>query len=266
MNATNYCADYIESAKTLDKKNLIVGSFNVMTETLHSAVKFKLPQNGIVLSLLKPENSYHAGQQGAAYTPYIEAIKLPYPVIALEFIDDTRNKFIVLARHTAGKDIEFGYVCTCGANSKVWVTTGFFGVIDSECNSSHKDTQGIDFISKQTGQDKAVIAAIIADKILCFIAALQCSNVKTIEQIAPKFINKSRIKKGRQPFFSYKILTIDTKREDTSSKGSKGSHNSPRVHLRRGHIRRLADKTVWVSSCVVGDKSKGIVTKDYRVI
>jgi hypothetical protein len=44
-----------------------------------------------------------------------------------------------------------------------------------------------------------------------------------------------------------------------------GTHASPRLHLRRGHIRRLDEsRTVWVQSCVVGAEP-GAVLKDYRV-
>ena len=44
-----------------------------------------------------------------------------------------------------------------------------------------------------------------------------------------------------------------------------GTHASPRVHLRRGHIRKIADgRTVWVQACVVGSKH-GMVLKDYKL-
>lgn len=98
------------------------------------------------------------------------------------------------------------------------------------------------------------------------IDVLNCSNVKIIESQEKKLINKKRKAKGKLPMFTYKTLHIDTGEQEKQKGEKKGSHASPRVHLRRGHIRTLANgKTVWVQPCVVGDKTKGIVHKDYSV-
>ena len=70
-------------------------------------------------------------------------------------------------------------------------------------------------------------------------------------------------KKGKLAFLEFKILTIDGNADHSAPGAARSSHISPRVYLRRGHIRRLKTKNVWVNSCVVGDKSKGIVQKDY---
>lgn len=39
------------------------------------------------------------------------------------------------------------------------------------------------------------------------------------------------------------------------------SHSGPGVHLRRGHIRRLKTKNVWVNACVVGNKLRVLFKK-----
>lgn len=45
-----------------------------------------------------------------------------------------------------------------------------------------------------------------------------------------------------------------------------GTHASPRLHDRRGHLRRLrGGKNVWVRPCKVGDASLGAVFHDYEV-
>jgi len=92
---------------------------------------------------------------------------------------------------------------------------------------------------------------------------LSCSNVETVDNAPSKMLNKMRAKQGKPLINSHKTLVI--KSENTASNTNNGgTHASPRVHLRRGHIRRLPTKNVWVQPCVVGDKSKGIVTKDYK--
>lgn len=45
-----------------------------------------------------------------------------------------------------------------------------------------------------------------------------------------------------------------------------GTHASPRWHMRRGHWRNYkSGKRVWVEQMEVGDKSKGVIVKDYVV-
>lgn len=108
------------------------------------------------------------------------------------------------------------------------------------------------------------IRSYVAD--LCFtFEVFSCANVVAIDHSPPKFINQQRVKKGKLPFYSYKTLHI-TGQSKEKSENTCGTHASPRLHLRRGHIRRYSDgKKVWVTAHLVGDKSKGFVGKDYEV-
>lgn len=102
-----------------------------------------------------------------------------------------------------------------------------------------------------------------------FFSVLACSNVeKRLNQPSPER-NARRARQGKLPLFDYWTLHIILDRPAADQKPYQGgTHASPRVHLRRGHIRRLeSGKTVWVQSCVVGwrpDKPGGIL-KDYAV-
>ena len=95
---------------------------------------------------------------------------------------------------------------------------------------------------------------------------LGCSNVDTADNPAPAALNKKRARTGKFPILTHKTLVIvaDAKRHEKANCG--GTHTSPRVHLRRGHIRRVGEsRRVWVQPCVVGSKH-GVVTKDYKVV
>ena len=61
-------------------------------------------------------------------------------------------------------------------------------------------------------------------------------------------------------------LSTDSKEITESSNTFGGTHRSPRQHLRRGHIRRLPTKKVWVNSAIIGNSKNGIIQKDYAVI
>ena len=105
---------------------------------------------------------------------------------------------------------------------------------------------------------------------LCIYAAaslevFSCSNVEQVEHKPPKQINESRLRKGKVPFFSWKTLHISGVSEQGEAK-TEGGHNSPRLHFRRGHIRRLNNgRRTWVRSCLVGDKQAGFSGHDYEV-
>lgn len=99
-------------------------------------------------------------------------------------------------------------------------------------------------------------------------AVLNCSNIEPRTIKPPERINKKRLQRGRLPLFEYKILEVKQNQGSTNTPGLGGTHASPRLHLRRGHIRRLpgtSGKTTWVQSCLVGDSKKGIIKKDYKV-
>jgi len=102
-----------------------------------------------------------------------------------------------------------------------------------------------------------------AGALLCFLNVLQCKNVH-VERSKPKTSGKKI--KAALPFDTYHVLTIDVPGR-TGDGVATGGHRSPREHLRRGHIRRLADgRRIWVNATVVAaGRGAGVVTKDYAV-
>lgn len=87
---------------------------------------------------------------------------------------------------------------------------------------------------------------------------------------APEKLNKKRAKRGRPPLFEYKVLDLIADVMNASKEVSHGrqgrSHSSPRMHTRRGHVRKLASgKTTWVRNTLVGRPGRGQVIKDYQV-
>jgi len=93
-----------------------------------------------------------------------------------------------------------------------------------------------------------------------FLAAINCSNVGTQDVPAPSMLNDKRKKKGKTLFYPYKVLDLSPVSE-SGSKGSSGSHASPRAHLRRGHIRQLGEragnKVLWINATMVNAKTDG---------
>lgn len=121
---------------------------------------------------------------------------------------------------------------------------------------------GIDKLKKEMTHDLGQEVRAVLE--LC--EALSCSNVEQtiFQEASPK--NNKRVRDGKLPMYETKCLAIKMQGQKYhSGLRSTSSHKSPRQHLRRGHIRRLTDKNVWVNSCVVGSHELGVIEKSYLV-
>lgn len=116
------------------------------------------------------------------------------------------------------------------------------------------------------------------DEVFAYIGAcslLNCANVLIEKAISSPAVSsklppsaRKKLKPQPKPKFEYKILQIKEERfSSTKSTDGTGSESSPRrTHLRRGHLRRLADKMVWVRPSVINPGSaSGVIAKDYAV-
>lgn len=107
-----------------------------------------------------------------------------------------------------------------------------------------------------------------------FLKIMSCKNIETeIVQPSGK-LNKSRQKKGKKPFLSYKVLTIKAPGQRRAGSVPTGTGTAQRVHLCRGHFKTFtAEKpllgkhtgTYWWQPMVRGKNKKGTVVKDYNV-
>ena len=102
------------------------------------------------------------------------------------------------------------------------------------------------------------------------LAALSVDKGRYETLPAPVRLNKKRAKKDRVPMFEYKVLDIVADIMAAQPSESKphqgGTHASPRMHKRRGHVRRLrSGRTTWVRNMIVGKPTAGAVEKEYSV-
>ena len=82
--------------------------------------------------------------------------------------------------------------------------------------------------------------------------------------IHQSFTNRRKIAAKKMPTYDWTTVKIGPRAEKVEHQG--GTHASPRLHDRRGHLRRLrSGKTCWVKACKVGDATKGAVFHDYEV-
>lgn len=256
---------------------------------LRSAEKFLLPHDCQLLSFSEVEDKYR------------DLIRLPFPSVALEFTTSPHKnggaaKAIVLAWY-AGSDLPPHALQSYDEieRNEVIAFTSFFyserqrtwmpsphifwfhrdylemhmGGIRSGINCGlmydglHADMlSGLGDSQRQREEDGNLKVGM--DALLEFTVTVNCENVEQSTLEPSKVLNQKRKSKFKEPFYSYKVLTIPGSGESDSLKG--GSHSGPRLHLRRGHLRRLnSGKVTWVRHTIVGTPEQGVVEKTYQV-
>ena len=271
MDETNYCAHAIEDAANVlrNVKRLYgdkwVAPYKAIYAKLKGAVKFRLPDNGITLGL-DPDSRLASLR---------EFHRLPYPCVALEFRMDgvlepgtgLCPERILLCWETGDESWPIQAQCLFRSGGKwvpypAWVELAA-GSDDMRVSPNIPPAA----IGTSIEEFRMSVARDVGGDLIPlseFLSAISCSNVEMVDSKPTEASNKKRAMRGKTPFFTYKTLVLKSNATARDT-GHAGSHASPRVHLRRGHIRRLPDKRVWVNACVVGDKSLGMVVKDYRV-
>jgi len=215
-------------------------------------------------------------------------LRLPYPYIALEYHSNGRDRamdepvghingvpqyeaddFVSAPKRVVYARERGGYIV---ATIAFWTRHDGLWRVLPECaipNVGYLD-RGVTYADrpaiKAAFQDQRVPLSDYMDELgalLCFMNILQCSNVQ-VARSEPKHAGKKI--KAALPFDAYHILTIDVPSK-AGEGAATGGHRSPREHLRRGHIRRLADgRRIWVNATVVAaGRCAGVVTKDYAV-
>lgn len=110
-------------------------------------------------------------------------------------------------------------------------------------------------------------ASAVAESLLSMLSALACSNVRAeIQERVDPAKNARRIRDGKLPLWETRVLTVLCPRQPIHRAGQQGDRASPRQHLRRGHVRHLADgRRIWIQAAVVGDPVNGRIRKFYDV-
>jgi hypothetical protein len=191
-----------------------------------------------------------------------DLLRMPYPVTWLE--GATIDGFLGLLVC----ECEDGLISVAVFNKKPgvpWYWIGVFDILPNGKDDFHCQARAR-FSEDDAWNDGALeYAAKAANTMVRFVMALNCVNTKRVEHPAPKFMNQKRSAKGKQPLFSFWTLHLPAPAANDGPLLG-GTHASPRLHLRRGHIRQYAPgKYTWVEACVVGSKQAGIVSKDYAM-
>lgn len=115
---------------------------------------------------------------------------------------------------------------------------------------------------KVDAQDAQTALAIVA----AWYKTLIKGGESYVAEVKPTFTNKRKIAQGKTPTYDWRTVVIEPQKPRPITVERGGSHASPRLHDRRGHLRRLrSGKNVWVRPCKVGNAALGTVFHDYEV-
>lgn len=95
---------------------------------------------------------------------------------------------------------------------------------------------------------------------------------KAKKESVPAATNAKLRKAGIRPIPPHHVLTLNLAETRRRAKvAPSNSHESPRLHWRRGHYRTIGrmsefERRSWIRRCLVGDVDKGFVSKLYRPI
>lgn len=267
MNHLNYCRQLMmqitQIASIPSTPKEIKTRLHQLMDLSSISQKFILPEGGLVI--------YDTELRGLGCDI---TLRLPHQFVALEFQPKKRSenesggasKAILFAREHP----ETGSICITPAffqtaNGK-WdfyddaliPVTGYINTTAT----ANKKSQTINFAYPENC-DQELYSQIVS-VVLAFLNALSCSNVHIAKSEQKRTCRKV---KAALPFDTYHVLTIDVPSRSGERGNPTGPHRAPREHLRRGHIRRLADsRRIWVNATVVSaGRGAGVVKKDYAL-
>lgn len=264
MNHLNFCRSLTKQYSSLAT---IPGIGPVERARMNHAIdlaaasqKFLLPDSGLLMD--DPElRAIDERQQ----------LRLPHQFIALEFLHaDDENKQEELTKRIVFAREREGYVHLSGAGCQrqdglwAWMPECAIPMDDFLDRSDPSGKAIVRFrplAPREAGPD---VYHLYLKVLMCFVNALACSNVHIARSEQKRTCRKV---KSALPFDTYHVLTIDVSGRSGERGNPTGPHRAPREHLRRGHIRRLADsRRIWVNATVVSaGRGAGVVKKDYAL-
>ena len=116
-----------------------------------------------------------------------------------------------------------------------------------------------------TSEEDPVIGPILASAVAIFYKALSNQIMPCAQPTPVKSLTNRRLKAQGKPLqYEWKTIEIGIVKPRKAHQG--GTHAPPRLHERRGHLRKLkSGKQVWIKPCKVGDASRGTVFHDYKI-
>jgi hypothetical protein len=109
------------------------------------------------------------------------------------------------------------------------------------------------------------VTAIFLAPVLSYLTLLNRPGAEVTRVVPPAKLAAARQKSGKPPLFDFhRVKFTGNERTSSTRGGEKSDRAGPRLHMRKGHVRRLASgKEIWIRSTIVGHASAGALGKDF---
>lgn len=238
-------------------------------------VNFRLPKN-----LEKISEMFSGMTNEEIIKNFLPNALLPFTTISIELEYDFHaltegfemEDLVIIAQnhHENGKsyiDIMFNHgVVMKGANGKkkgkLFKPTET--IIRFSTNPEICDEEWFQILGDTFDENMEFITSHAFSIVLFLMASLSCHNVEISKDFPPSILeNNKRVKKGLTTYKQLHYITI----KPTTTKGvpnkNKGSYTPKVTHVRRGHIRRYENKSIWVEQTIVNGGGGQAVPKAY---
>lgn len=197
-----------------------------------------------------------------------EELHFPFENFVLKITDNSALHVSTLY-HDDDKEIKYYNIITLSEEDKFWYMTEAAFQIRFDNPGTTVFDQAYEALEpeKKGDVDDAVKGMYMIIASFAFMTAHNKLDIQKVE--VPLSRNSKREKRNQPAYCEYKEAVLGNFRKEYVNKGEVlgGTHASPKMHLRRGHWRRKPrqQEKIWVRASVVGDPSKGIVIKEYKV-
>lgn len=279
-------------ADAIAQKESLVNFTKETIRRLRESVKFHVPYGGnIMIDMIN----------GMAFKDsinnYLSTYRLPFPLITLEYdfhVDENSPEFIesnlpytatlIIAHEELREGLNpllyvrlVNKIFSPYSNKYEWHCLPYDVVVDlDKCRQDDHFTNftsiipiNEEYMLEHNQKDFLNDTENELGVLLQFLIAMSCRNVTSNAEIPPSAIdNKKRIKKGLEKRYEYRNIIINTKSGATQVGKNLKAHGGGTVatHIRRGHIRHLEDKNIWIEQTVVNaDKGTTPTKKNYII-
>lgn len=207
-----------------------------------------------------------------------ESTRLPYPTITISFQYKGVKKFVV-AREEVREDIGTIWVFFMPKSSgkRKWETPlASIAILPAKPKENHvrwlSDVYGRNADAWERSDElKKACLDVCTEEIYALYELLIRLQTHEVEVKNRDYRRAPQVRVGGErkvlPVHEYRELVIKPVENRVEGGGYDCLPSTPkREHHRRGHQRRLkSGKIVWVRDCVVGDRSKGVIVKEYKL-
>ena len=234
--------------------------YNNLVSSLYLAKYDKLWENFAVIDITDlPETDAIPDNEVLQYST------LPYDnIVLIQRVPSMDTSFFMVIEQTKEENYLKSTLCTIA-------TAGNYAYINSENHGFTVQNNQVHFFGDLTNEETTELLSMVVKTVHSLNAHLD--KVKALKpKLVTSFTNKqhlNKIRKGKPAKLTFTYTVLELKPSIAKPEAAvfvSKPHGSPREHDRRGHWRNLSSgKKVWIPSCKVGDPTKGIVRKTYKV-